>query len=160
MSNGVAKYELFTTYQNMYIKNINQLIPGTSKTPNNCTPSEKKTGYFEKNQVLVKNPYFVVCVFCWIFTNLSKSGGPVSNFSSLHDDYMYQFHTDNFWNLSDRTRDQSWSKRYHTRCARSPPAAVTSYAANFPFNGTGSSQKIAMDICMAFQKAAFQIWTQ
>ena len=50
----VAKYELSTTYQNMYIKNINQLIPGASKTQTIVGPVRKKTCYFEKNQVLVK----------------------------------------------------------------------------------------------------------
>ena len=41
----------------------------------------KKTLFSRKNRVCVKNQYFV---FCWICANLSKSGGPVSNFSLLH----------------------------------------------------------------------------
>ena len=49
------------------------------KDPKNYR-SSKKPCFFKKNRVFVKNPYFG---FCWICTNLSKSGGPVSNFSSL-----------------------------------------------------------------------------
>ena len=55
--------------------------------PKNCRSSEKKRVFSRKTGFLVKNPYFG---FCWICTNLSKSSGPVSNFSSLHVAISYR----------------------------------------------------------------------
>ena len=74
-------YIYICIYVCMYLNNIYiYIIPGASKTQEIVGPV-KKTSFFEKNRVFVKNPYLG---FCWICTNLSKSGGPVSNFSSLH----------------------------------------------------------------------------
>ena len=102
----------------MYIYIYIYLYTRSFKDPNNCRSSEKKTSFFAKKRVFVKNPYFG---FCWICTNLSASGGPVSNFSSLHVAISY-------WRLLKSVRQNArskLSKRYHTLCARSPPAAVT-----------------------------------
>ena len=81
-------------YTHIYI-----YIPGASKTQKIVGPV-KKPSFFEKKQVFVKNPYFG---FCWVCTNLSKSGGPVSNFSSLHVAISY-------WQLVKAVRQNARSK--------------------------------------------------
>ena len=122
-------------------------IPGVSKTPKSQVQSRKNI-FLEKN--VVKKPYLG---YCWMCTNLSKSGGLVlyQISASPHVATLY-------WQHPKHHRNQS--KRYHTRCAHSPQTALTSYDANSPFNGTGGSQKVTTWICMAFQKSAYQMWTQ
>ena len=109
------------------------------KDPKNCRPSEKKIVFSRKNGFLVKNPYFG---FCWICTNLSKLGGPVSNFSSLHVAVSY-------WQLVKSVRQNARSKPKQalsdTMRAFSTDSSYL-YAVNFPFSGTGGSQKVTMDM--------------
>ena len=82
------------------IYNIWLYITRSFKDPKKCRSSEKKPSFFEKTGFLVKSPYFG---FCWICTILSKSGGPVSNFSSLHVAISY-------WQLVKSVRQNARSK--------------------------------------------------
>jgi hypothetical protein len=115
--------------------------PRASKTKNNCRPSmtQSKKLVFSRNRVFVKNPYFV---FCWACTNLAKSGEPVSNFSfTTCSNFILT--SSEIWQ-TEHTIETKANVIAHTRCAHSPPAAFTSYAANFPFRWTGGSQQVTM----------------
>ena len=97
----------------------------------------------EKTGFLVKNPYFGFCCICTI---LSKSGGPVSNFSALHVGISY-------WQLVKSVRQNARSKPKQA-LSDTMRAFSISYAANFPFSETGGSQKVTMDM-HGISKASF-----
>ena len=117
------------------------IITRSFKDPKSCRSNEKNYVFFEKKQVFVKNPYFG---FCWICTNSSKSGGPISNFSSLHDVAV------SYWQLLKSVSQNMRSKpkqalSHDARILHRLQLPPTPYAANFPFSGTGGSQKVTMD---------------
>ena len=123
-------------------------IPGASKTRKIVGPG-KKSICFEKNRVFVKNPH-VDFGCCWICTNLSKSGGPVSNFSSLHVAISY-------WQPLKSVRQKASVITHDARILHRlqlPPMLRT-----FPSAGLEVVKK-SLWTCMAFQRSAFQIWTQ
>ena len=121
---------------NIYLYIYTYIYTRSFKDPKNCRSSEKNLVFSRKNKFLWRTHILVFVGFAQICPNRV-------DLYQISPHYMWQFHTDNLWKLWDRTRDRS--KRYQTRCAHSPPAAVASYAANFPFSGTGGSQKVTMD---------------
>ena len=128
-------------------------VPRASKTQKIVDSIQKK---IKKNRVFVKNPYFG---FGWVCTNLSKSGGSVSNFCFaacsnfiLTSSEICQTEHTIETETNVITHDAHILHRLQL-----PPMLRT-----FPSAGLGVVKKslIIYIIYMAFQKSAFQMWTQ
>ena len=132
-------------YVHIYIINIYIYIPRASKTQTIVGPVKKivKPCFFLKKKKV-----------CWICTILSKSGGHVSNFCLPHVATSY-------WQVPKSVKRNTPSKPKQTthdvrilHRLQLPPMLRT-----LPSAGLEVVKK-SLWICMAFQKSAFQMWTQ